>query len=407
MKQAAVSMDVLGFPDNLKILSNVIKTNVAASTSIGPFFTPQLGRIYMDMLGLYRAVSGIISETVARDGPIATKTPKVRLLRTIKKEILKLVETYIAKAEDLESVNDSMVPALFEAILDDYTRNVASARDAEVLNVTTAIVNRLQVSRSLSHRSTSVLTIAIGPPDPANPGRTGCRLRAHSLYDQPRLHRVPRAPKRFLPAPKGRKPTLLRRCGPPILAGLGTSPTYSTCFAALISLPPAQFKMFMDSVVWGIKHTMRDISDVALQRTSFLPSLPSFLDLNSSASVVALDLVNNFAQAETAMMNAFFTQFYMGLIQDIFFVLTDTDHKSGKPQSLVPFRSLKLILRISVGFKLQANLLQRLFQVVEKDTIVAPLFDPAVVNDSTMTNKKYLRGFLGNLFRNAFPHLSP
>ena len=69
----------------------------------------------------------------------------MRLLRTIKKEILKLVETYIGKAEDLESVNESMVPALFEAILDDYNRNVPAARDAEVLNVTTAIVTRLQV----------------------------------------------------------------------------------------------------------------------------------------------------------------------------------------------------------------------------------------------------------------------
>ena len=68
MKQAAVSMDVLSSPDNLKILSNVLKTNVSAATSIGPFFTPQLGRIYMDMLGLYRAASGVISETVARDG---------------------------------------------------------------------------------------------------------------------------------------------------------------------------------------------------------------------------------------------------------------------------------------------------------------------------------------------------
>lgn len=38
-----------------------------------------------------------------------------------------------------------MVPALFEAILDDYSRNVPTARDAEVLNVTTAIVTRLQV----------------------------------------------------------------------------------------------------------------------------------------------------------------------------------------------------------------------------------------------------------------------
>jgi hypothetical protein len=68
MKQAAVNMDVLSNPENLKILSNVLKTNVSAATSIGPFFTPQLGRVYMDMLGLYRAVSGVISETIAGEG---------------------------------------------------------------------------------------------------------------------------------------------------------------------------------------------------------------------------------------------------------------------------------------------------------------------------------------------------
>jgi exportin-1 len=68
MAQAAQNMDVLSNIDNIKILANVLKTNVSASTSIGTFFSPQLGRIFMDMLGLYKAVSGIISETVAREG---------------------------------------------------------------------------------------------------------------------------------------------------------------------------------------------------------------------------------------------------------------------------------------------------------------------------------------------------
>ena len=68
MAQAAQNMDVLSSMDNIKILGNVLKTNVAACTSIGPFFLPQIGRIFLDMLGLYKAVSGIISDTVARDG---------------------------------------------------------------------------------------------------------------------------------------------------------------------------------------------------------------------------------------------------------------------------------------------------------------------------------------------------
>lgn len=143
MQQAASSMDVLGNPDNIKILSNVLKTNVAACTSIGPFFTPQIGRNYVDMLGLYRAVSGIINESIAAQGDIATKTPKVRSLRTIKKEVLKLVETYIKKAEEVEQVNANLIPALLDAVLGDYLQNIPQARDAEVLNVMATIVSRL------------------------------------------------------------------------------------------------------------------------------------------------------------------------------------------------------------------------------------------------------------------------
>lgn len=72
MAQAAQNMDVLSSMDNIKILANVLKTNVAACTSIGSFFLPQIGRVFMDMLGLYKAVSSIISESVAREGESIT-----------------------------------------------------------------------------------------------------------------------------------------------------------------------------------------------------------------------------------------------------------------------------------------------------------------------------------------------
>lgn len=145
MAQAAQSMEVLSNNDNIKILANVLKTNVSACTSIGTFFLPQVARIFLDMLGLYKAVSGIISETVARDGAIATKTPKIRGLRTVKKEILKLMETFIRKAEEVESVNANFIPPLLDAILGDYNRNTPAARDAEVLNVMATITGKLGV----------------------------------------------------------------------------------------------------------------------------------------------------------------------------------------------------------------------------------------------------------------------
>ena len=71
-------------------------------------------------------------------GAIAPKTPKVRGLRTIKKEILKLIDTYVDKSDDLEMVNSSMV-------LIDYARNVPDAREAEVLNAMTTIIHKLHV----------------------------------------------------------------------------------------------------------------------------------------------------------------------------------------------------------------------------------------------------------------------
>lgn len=170
MQQAAAGVDVLDNADNVKILSNVLKTNVAACVAIGPFFLPQLGRIWLDMLGLYGAASNTISEAVATqgmsyalcarlgiafsipefEGLVATKTPKVRALRTIKKEILKLVETYIRRAEDLEGTNANLIPGLLEAVLVDYQRNVPAARDAEVLNLMATIIGVLGVSGSVS-----------------------------------------------------------------------------------------------------------------------------------------------------------------------------------------------------------------------------------------------------------------
>jgi len=68
MQQAASNVDVLANGENVKIMSNILKTNVSACTSIGPFFLPQLGRVWLDMLGLYKAVSGIISDQVEQQG---------------------------------------------------------------------------------------------------------------------------------------------------------------------------------------------------------------------------------------------------------------------------------------------------------------------------------------------------
>jgi len=52
----------------IKVVGNIMKTNVAACSSIGAYFYPQIGRIYLDMLTMYRATSSLIDEAVKREG---------------------------------------------------------------------------------------------------------------------------------------------------------------------------------------------------------------------------------------------------------------------------------------------------------------------------------------------------
>ena len=149
MNQAKENTECLHNATEIKVLSNVLKTNVAACTSVGSAFILQLSKIYMDLLALYRIVGELVSQSVATQGVIATKTPKVRGWRTIKKEILKLIDTYVECTTDIDTVNSNMVEPFLEAVLTDYNSNVDTARDAEVLNVIATIINKLHVSRAL------------------------------------------------------------------------------------------------------------------------------------------------------------------------------------------------------------------------------------------------------------------
>ena len=122
----------------------------------------------------------------------------------------------------------------------------------------------------------------------------------------------------------------------------------------------------MDSVVWAIKHTMRDIADTGLN--------------------LALEVIDNITKTDTTVANAFFQTYYLSLLSDSFYVLTDSDHKSG--------------------FKLQSILLSRLYALVASNAITSPLFDPAQVDPST-PNAIFVRDFTADLLANAFPHLQP
>lgn len=334
IRQASLNPNILQDADTIKVIGNIMKTNVSACSSIGTYFFPQIGNLYSDMLQMYAATSQLISEAVAREGEIATKMPKVRGLRTIKKEILKLIETYVDKAEDLQAVREQMVPPLLDSVLVDYNRNVPGARDAEVLRAMTAMITKLS---ALMEDQVPIIMENVFE----------CTLdMINKNFSEYPEHRV-----EFF--------NLLRAIN-------------LHCFPALLKLDNRQFKFVIDSCMWASKHDNRDVETAGLN--------------------MCLELVNNIAEkTDVNTSNAFFNQFFVSILQDVFFVLTDQDHKAG--------------------FKTQSMLLMRMFYFVHPadgspPRIQGPIYQPDQAQPGT-GNREFLTMFVGNLLQNAFANLTP
>lgn len=287
VEQSSANPDLLLDPETVKVIANIIKTNVAVCSSMGAEFYSQLGHIYYNMLQLYKAVSSMISAQVAKDGLIATKTPKVRGLRTIKKEVLKLIEIYIAQAKDLDVVVNVLVEPLMDTVLQDYFHNVPDARDAEVLNCMTTLVHKA------GHMIVSQVIWIL-----QNLFECTLNMINKDFTEYPE-HRVEFY--KLLKEINSRSPI------------------------ALLQFPPPAFKLFMDAICWAFKHNNREVEVNGLQ--------------------IALDLVRNIEKTgPTPFANEFYENFYFVLISETFYVLTDSDHKSAfSKQSLLLMKLISLV----------------------------------------------------------------
>jgi exportin-1 len=137
----------------------------------------------------------------------------------------------------------------------------------------------------------------------------------------------------------------------------------SYCFSAFLQIPPQQFKLVMDSIIWALKHTMRNVADTGLS--------------------ILHQLLMNVQQLDASQ--SFYQTYYLELLQHVFSVATDTSH--------------------TAGLTMHASILCHMFRLVENGGIVAPLFTPAQVSDTSMTNQLFVHQYLQQLLKQAFPHL--
>ncbi|PUZ69349.1 hypothetical protein GQ55_2G100800 [Panicum hallii var. hallii] len=267
--EAGRSSDILKNQDVIRSVLNILQTNTSVACSLGPYFFPQISAIFLDMLTVYRMYSELVSNTICEGGAFASKTSFVKLLRSVKRETLKLIETFLDKAEDLPHLGKQFVPPMMDPVLGDYARNVPDARESEVLSLFATIINKYkgEMLEEVPHIFEAVFQCTL-------------EMITKNFEDYPE-HRL-----KFF--------SLLRAIG-------------THCFQAFIHLSSQQLKLVMDSISWAFRHTERNIAETGLS--------------------LLLEILKNFEGS--GFQNQFYKTYFLNIEQEIFAVLTDTFHKPG------------------------------------------------------------------------------
>lgn len=274
INQATKNVDILKDPDAVKQLGNILKTNYRACKSLGHPYVTQLGRIYLDMLNVYKVMSENICAAIQTHGEAVTKQPLIRSMRTVKKEVLRLIACWVSKSDEPKLVLDNFIQPLLDAVLQDYlVCPVAEAREPEVLQTMTTIIQRMEA-----------LAVPFVP----------------TVFDALFKVTLEMINKDFEEFPEHRLHLYL------LLQAMVTH-----TFPALLELSSDKFKLVLDSIVWAFKHTMRNVADIGLE--------------------ILLVLLKNIA-CEEAAAQQFYQSFLTDILQHLLSVVTDTSHSAGLAQ---------------------------------------------------------------------------
>jgi len=96
-------------------------------------------------------------------------------------------------------------------------------------------------------------------------------------------------------------------------------------FVALLLLSAQQFKVFLDSIIWGFKHTMRNVAEIGkLNRQKGLGVCYALCWCFPSGLQILLELLHNIETSSVAQ--SFYTSYLLELIEHMFSVITDSSH---------------------------------------------------------------------------------
>ncbi|KAH1003247.1 hypothetical protein HUJ05_011179 [Dendroctonus ponderosae] len=305
ISQASKNVDILKEIEVVKQLASILKTNVRACKALNHAYV----------------MSENITAAITLNGEAVTKQPLIKAMRVVKKETLKLIADWIARSNDNKMVLENFIPPFLDAVLLDYQRTtVACAREPEVLSAIATIVNNLE-----GHIT----------------------MEVPKIFDAVFECTLEMINKDFEEFPEHRTNFFL------LLQEVNNH-----CFAAFLNIPPTQFKLVLDSIIWAFKHTMRNVADTGLQ--------------------ILLKLMQNVEQQEAAAPS-FYQTYLTDILQHVFSVVTDTSH--------------------TASLSMHATILAYIFSLVESGRVNCQL-------GPTPDNVLYIQEFTAALLRSAFSHLT-
>lgn len=122
-------------PEVIKQLDHIIKINQRVVSSVGQQYITYLQNIFSDMITVYNIYSKCISDN------INTNDSRIKPMKALRRDILKLIQTYIEQETDFTIFNQYFLPSL-KQLMEDYVNSNPNSRDPETLSLFATIIKK-------------------------------------------------------------------------------------------------------------------------------------------------------------------------------------------------------------------------------------------------------------------------
>lgn len=320
IKAVSSNVSLLEQPETLRSISNVLKTNISFFKSIqNDSILSQLDFMFLDMLALYRGISSFQQQILLSNNS-HLNAMSFKLSRQIKRESLKLIDTFVCNLPNPDLFSAEYISTLFDTILNDYSSLTQELRDFEVLNLTASLIAKKNLALMIFIR-----------PIFQSIFKSTLELISKDFTDYPE-HRLA-----FF--------NLINIC-------------FKKCFGAISTLNQDEIGILIESMKWALKHGHREISSTGLD--SFLTLFKCIDSLDKDNYIFIIK------------------SFSMQIIQDVLFIIFDSDH----------------MFEFDNTTELFSILINHILKPVHMFNF-----------DSSIDNTSFLNSKIISLLTNAFPHI--